>query len=142
MPEKIRKLRSDMEFNIVAAIVLLLVVFGIIVSIIGVLVFTNSFKNEHSSTTYHMARTAAMLVNGDHIDEYLSGEEEEEYSRTKRIMDAYCKNMHVSLVYVIDVDQSDYNSFVSVFNSINNSVDDSDYTEWEVGHKRETTNQE
>ena len=38
MPEKIRKLRSDMEFNIVAAIVLLLVVFGIIVSIIGVLV--------------------------------------------------------------------------------------------------------
>ena len=142
MSEKIRNLKSDMESNIIAAIVVLLAVFGIIVTVIGTLGFTSSFKKEHSSTTYHMARTAAMLVNGDHIDEYLRGEETEEYSRTKRIMDAYCKNMHVSLVYVIDVDQSDYNSFVSVLNSVNNSVDDSNYTEWEIGHKRETTNQE
>lgn len=142
MSEKIRKLGSDMEFNIVAAIVLLLALFGIIVSVIGILSFTNSFKKEHSSTTYHMARTAAMLVTGDHIDEYLGGEETDEYNRTKRIMDVYCKNMNVSLVYVIDVDQSDYNSFVSVFNSVNNAVDDSNYTEWEIGHRRETTNQE
>lgn len=142
MSEKIRKLKSNMEVTIVAAIVLLLAVFGIVVGVFGILSFTNSFKTEHSSTTYHMAKTAAHLVSGDHIDEYLRGEEEDEYKRTKRILDAYCKNMHVSLVYVIDVDQSDYNSFVSVFNSVNNAVDNSSYTEWEAGYRREATNQE
>ena len=50
--------------------------------------------------------------------------------------------MHVSLVYVIKVDQSDYGSFVSVFNAVDNSVDDTSYTEWEFGHERETTNDE
>ena len=56
-------------------------------------------------------------------------------------MDAYCKNMNVSLVYVIDVDESDYGHFVSVYNSVNNSVDNSEYEEWEIGHERDTTNE-
>ena len=142
MSEKMKELRSNMAFNVTAAIVMLLAVFGIIVSVIGVIGFTTSFRNENSTTTFHMADTAATLVNGDHIDEYLRGEEEEEYRRTKRILDAYCKNMNVSLVYVIDVDRSDYGRFVSVFNAVNNDVDDSNYTAWEKGHERETTNDE
>ena len=142
MPEKYDKLRSNMSFNVTAGIVLLLAVFSIIVSAIGILSFTESFKKEHSTTTYHMADTAAMLVNGDHIDEYLRGEEVEEYARTKRILDTYCRYMNVSLVYVIDVDRSDYNHFVSVFNAVDNAVDDTAYEEWEIGHERETTNEE
>ena len=142
MPEKYDKLRSNMSFNVTAGIVLLLAVFSIIVSAIGILSFTESFKKEHSTTTYHMADTAAMLVNGDHIDEYLRGEEMEEYARTKRILDTYCRYMNVSLVYVIDVDRSDYNHFVSVFNAVDNAVDDTAYEEWEIGHERETTNEE
>ena len=31
------------------------------------------FKNEYSNVTYHMADSASMYVNGDHIDEYLDG---------------------------------------------------------------------
>ena len=89
-----------------------------------------------------MAYTAASLVNGDHIKAYLAGEEPEEYARTKRILDAYCHRMSVSLIYVIDVDQSDYERFVSVFNAVDNTVDDSNYVPWEIGHKRETTNEE
>ncbi|MBS7263207.1 MAG: SpoIIE family protein phosphatase [Eubacteriales bacterium] len=50
--------------------------------------------------------------------------------------------MNVSLVYLIQVDRSDYGRFVSVFNSVNNSVDDTEYTPWELGHKRNTTNDE
>ena len=142
MPEKIKRLRTNMAFNIKAAIVVMLVVFGSIVSVVGIVQFTNSFKEENSTTTYHIANTAALLVNGDHIDEYLAGEEEDEYARTKRILDNYCKRMSVSLVYVIDVDQSDYNRFVSVFNSVDNSVDDTKYEEWEIGYQRETTNEE
>ena len=141
MLEKYRKLSSNMTFNVTAAIVLLLTVFGIIVGAIGIFSFTVSFRKENSTISYHMANTAATLVNGDHIKEYLRGEQTEEYNRTKRIMDAYCKNMNVSLVYVIDVDESDYGRFVSVFNSVNNSVDNSEYEEWEIGHERDTTNE-
>ena len=141
MLEKYRKLSSNMTFNVTAAIILLLTVFGIIVGAIGIFSFTVSFRKENSTTSYHMANTAATLVNGDHIKEYLRGEQTEEYNRTKRIMDAYCKNMNVSLVYVIDVDESDYGRFVSVYNSVNNSVDNSEYEEWEIGHERDTTNE-
>ena len=142
MREKIQKLRSDMALSITASIVVLLAVFGIIVNTIGIASFTSSFREENSTTTYHMADTAARLVNGDHIDEYLRGEETEEYKRTKRMLDTYCTTMSVSLVYVIDVDRSDYGRFVSVFNSVDNSVDASTYTEWEIGYKRDTTNSE
>ena len=142
MIEKIKKLRSNMAFSISGGIVLLLAVFGISVCINGIFSFTSAYNEEHSETTFHMADTAASLVNGDHIKAYLAGEEAEEYARTKRILDRYCSRMSVSLVYVIDVDQSDYGSFISVFNAVDNSVDETSYTEWELGHKRETTNDE
>ena len=142
MLEKIRKLRSNMAVYITSGVVCLLALFGIIVCISGIVSFTNAFDEMNSTTTFHMAYTAASLVNGDHIKEYLAGEEPEEYARTKRILDAYCHRMSVSLIYVIDVDQTDYERFVSVFNSVDNTVDDSNYVPWEIGHKRETTNEE
>ena len=142
MIKRLKALRYNMAFNITAVIVLLLAAFGIVVSVVGILKFSDALDAEYSNTTYHIADTAASLVNGDHIDEYLAGEQEEEYARTKRILNAYCNRMSVSLVYVIKVDQSDYESFVSVFNALDNSVDNSHYEEWELGHKRETTNDE
>ena len=142
MLEKIRKLRSNMAVYITSGVVCLLALFGIIVCISGIVSFTSAFDEMNSTTTFHMAYTAASLVNGDHIKAYLAGEEPEEYARTKRILDAYCHRMSVSLIYVIDVDQSDYERFVSVFNAVDNTVDDSNYVPWEIGHKRETTNEE
>ena len=142
MFEKVKKLRSNMAFSLTSGIVLLLAVFGTIVCVNGILSFTNAYNEEHSNTTYHMADTAASMVTGDHIKAYLAGEEEDEYARTKRILDRFCTRMSVSLVYVIDVDQSDYGTFVSVFNAVDNSVDGTNYVEWELGHKRETTNKE
>ena len=131
-----------MAIYITSSVVSLLVLFGIIVCISGIVSFTNAFDEMNSTTTFHMAYTAASLVNGDHIKAYLAGEEPEEYARTKRILDAYCHRMSVSLIYVIDVDQSDYERFVSVFNAVDNTVDDSNYVPWEIGHKRETTNED
>ena len=131
-----------MAFQLIGVIVTLLAVFGIVVSIIGYLIFSNSVKDEYAVTTYHMADTAATLVNGNHLVDYLRGEETEEYARSKNYLDHYCREMWVSLVYVIVVDTSDYGRFVSVFNAVNNAVDNSTYTEWELGHERETTNDE
>ena len=139
---KARELRSNMAFNIVGAIVALLVLLGLIVSVIGLVSFTEAFRREYAVSTYHMADTAATLVNGDHLEAYLAGDETEEYLRTKRYLDGYCRKMSVSIIYVISVDRSDYGRFVSVFNSIDNSVGDTGYTEWELGHPRDTTNDE
>lgn len=131
-----------MAVSIIGAIVVLLAVFSIVVGTIGTAAFTNAFNKEYSATTYHIAATAAEQVNGDHIDDYLNGDLTEEYLETKEYLDSYCETMNVSLVYVIRVDTDDYGHFASVFNAVNNAVDDSQYIPWELGHQRETTNEE
>ena len=142
MKTKIKQLRSSMSVNIIGSIVLLLVVFGLVVSTLSYMSFTDSFKEEYAVSTYHMADTASTLVNGDRLDEYLAGEEMEEYQLSKQYLDSFCSRMNVSLIYVIKVDTSDYGRFVSIFNPVNNAVDDSEYVEWELGYKRDTTNEE
>ena len=136
------RFRTSMAANIIGAIILLLVIFGIFVITLGFISFNRTFNNEYSVSTYHMADTATLLINGDHLDDYLAGDETEEYIRTKGYLDNYCNKISVSLIYVILVDNSDYGRFVSIFNSVNNAVDNSSYTEWELGHKRDTTNDE
>ena len=140
--KSIQQLRSSMAVNIIGAIVLLLVILGVILSTMGLVSFTEAFKKEYATTTYHMADTAATLVNGDHLEDYLAGNETEEYRRTEKLLDSFCYRMNVSLVYVICVDQSDYGRFTSIFNLVNNAVDDTSYTPWELGYERETTNDE
>ena len=142
MNQKKVKAKSNLAAGIIGPIVLGLVLFGMIVFLVGFLSFTNTFTREYSESTYHIADTAASLVNGEHIDDYLAGKEMEEYQRTKRTMDAYCRRMAVSLIYVIKVDTSYYGRFVSVFNSVNNKVDNSSYKEWTIGYMRNTTNSE
>ena len=139
---KRNKFRCGMAASIIGAIVLLLALFGVIVSAIGYFSFRNAFRNEYAVSTYHMADTATALINGDDLQTYLEGGKAEEYERTKAELDTYCRRMNVSLIYVISVDRSDYGRFESVFNAVCNEVDNSEYTPWELGHKRDTTNDE
>ena len=138
----IRKLRSNMTFCIITTIVVLLTIYGIVVGFFGFASFSAAFRKEYAATTYHIADTAASLVNGENLNSYLSGNNQEEYRRTKSLLTSYCYRINVSLIYVIQVDTSDYGRFVSIFNPVNNDVDNSDYTEWELGYKRNTTNEE
>ena len=137
-----RKPRSSMAFRIIGSIVLLLAVFGMVVSSLGFLVFSDSVVKQYSNTTYRIAKTATALIRGDHLEGYLAETEQEEYEQTAGWLNQYCSSMGVSLVYVIRVDQSDYGRFVSVFNTVNNDVDNTSYTAWECGYKRDTTNDE
>lgn len=140
--KKIKILRENLTFNIISAVVILLLLFGCIVSTIGYVSFTNAFKREYATTTYHMAATASMLINGDELDNYLQNGENAEYKESKEHLNIYCQKIHVSLIYIIKVDTSDYGRFVSVFNAVDNTVDNSNYIPWELGHKRDTTNDE
>ena len=137
-----QKRRPGIAFTIICAILLSQVAFAVMVQAIGAILFTNSFKKEYATSTYYMANTAAALINGDHLDGYAAGEAAEEYELTRQRLDVYCRKMHVSLLYVICVDTSDYGRFVSIFNSVDNTVDNTSYTEWELGFRRDTTNDE
>lgn len=139
---KFQKIRSSMSMNVIGGIVGLLLLFGLIVCIIGNNCLIGAYKKEYSTATYHMANWATVFVNGDHIDNYLAGEEQEEYQLTKTLLKTGCDKLNVSIIYVIKVDTSDYGRFISIFNVVNNSVDDTDYTEWEMGYQRDTTNDE
>ena len=139
---RIKKLRSSLPFNVISAIVVLLLVFGAVAGALGLINFADGLRREYAVTTFHMADTAATLVNGDHLEDYLKGERTDEYQSTRENLELFCRKISVSLIYVIQVDQSDYGSFVSVFNLADNSVDNSDYVPWELGYTRETTNDE
>ena len=139
---RIRAFFSGLALNIIGSVVALLMLLSLISGSIGFASFTESFKNEYAVSTYHMADTAATLVNGDSIERYLIEGEDEEFLRTAGYLDTYCHKMSVSLIYVIAVDTTDYGRFVSVFNSVDNSVDNSAYTPWELGYQRDTTNDE
>lgn len=131
-----------MSANVVGALIALMILFGAVVTVIAFFCFESAFKQEYSTTTYHMARSASLNVNGDHIDNYLNGEWAEEYEDTRERLDKNCKALNVSLLYVIKVDTSDYNSFLSVFNVVYNDVDNTKYTPWALGYKQNTTNEE
>jgi len=139
---RIKKLRSSLPFNVISAIVVLLLVFGAVAGALGLINFADGLRREYAVTTFHMADTATTLVNGDHLEDYLKGERIDEYQSTRESLELFCRKISVSLIYVIQVDRSDYGSFVSVFNLADNSVDNSDYVPWELGYTRETTNDE
>ena len=140
--KKYRELRKNLAFNVIGAIVIMLLVFSMIVSIIGYISFTNSYKKEYDDTTYHMTRAAVDFVDGTKIDYYLkTNGQSNDFKRTQRILDSYCIKMNVSLVYVIKVDTSDYGRFTSIFNSVGADVSDT-YKPWEIGYQQDTTNDE
>ena len=138
----LRRLRSHMSISVIGGLVGLMVLFGLAVCYIGNRCFVGAFKDEYATVTYHMADSVTSYVDGDLIDDFLAGESVWEYIVTRENLYVSCQKLNVSLIYVIQVDRSDYGRFVSVFNCVNNSVDDSSYVEWELGYRRDTTNEE
>ena len=75
--------RSSLAVNIIGVILILLLVFALVMSALGYASYTKAFEEEYSNSTFHIASTAARLVNGDRLDLYLAGGEPEEYAHTK-----------------------------------------------------------
>ena len=137
---KIFKIRTNLAFNIVSAVILLLIFFSLIVSAIGYVSFTNAFYREYRESTCNMAQTATLLVKADNIDTYLAeGGTSDEYLQSQKNLDKYCLKMDVSLVYVIKVDTSDYGRFTSIFNSVGRNTP---YSPWKLGYQQDATNDE
>ena len=137
-----QKLRGNMAFNVIGGLIGLMTIFGVAISLIAYFSFSESYKSEYAVNTYHMADSVTPLVNGDHIDDYLNGGYTDEYAKTEQDLQTSCFKLNVSLIYVIKVDTTDYGRFTSIWNSVNNKVDDSKYTPWELGYQRNTSNDE
>ena len=141
---------SGFAFRMISGVILWFMIFTVIVSAIGYMKFTSSMTEEYNDSAFRTAESAAMLVNGDKIDEYLEAERNrsgssdspfvgDEYADRWQRMDILCQKQNVTLIYVIKVDTSDYGRFESVFNTVNAG---SGYTPWPVGYQRDTTNEE
>jgi len=131
---KFNRIRKSLSFNIISAITALLLVFGIIVTVIGYVSFTNTLKREYETTTYHMANTATSLVDGNLIDDYLDDEELTSYNTSYGYLKKYCNYMDVTLIHVFTLDQDNYLDAKNVFNVVNDKeLEDGNYSEWERG---------
>ena len=138
--ERIRHRMRGLSFRIISRNVMILLAFSVIVSAIGYALFTDSIAKSYNSAAFQTAETAAAIVDGDKIDEYLeTGGNTAEYQELLSRMKVLCRTQGVTLIYVIAVDRTDYNSFRSV---INVPSENSGYTPWEVGLERSTTNDE
>ncbi|MCR5303563.1 MAG: SpoIIE family protein phosphatase [Lachnospiraceae bacterium] len=130
---------SSLTLRIAWNILVILAVFGLISSFIGYWRFTESLTRQYNDSAFRTGETAVSLVNGDRIEEYLEKGPDDEYYQTKNYLDTLLEKQHVTLIYAIAVDTTDYGSFKSVFNSVEEG---SGYTPWELGYERYTTNDE
>ncbi|MCR5790152.1 MAG: SpoIIE family protein phosphatase [Lachnospiraceae bacterium] len=137
---KFRRRTSGLSFRIICTTIILLLLFGIVQSIMGYLQFTESLTREYNDSAFRTAETAATLINGNHIADYLeTGGESDEYRLMAHRLDTLCQKQNVTLIYVISVNTDGYGDFTNVI-SVQNV--NSAYDPWPVGYQRETTNDE
>ena len=69
--KKIRQFTSRLSFRIICGTVFLLLFFGALQSVVGYAEFTRSLTNEYKEAAFRTADTAAYLIDGNRIDEYI-----------------------------------------------------------------------
>ena len=137
---KIRNIINSLTFRVVGSIIILLFAFSAIIEAISYFVFSKSFVDGYKDNTYRIAATAATLINGDNLEEYLENKgKNDEYQNTVDALNTFCNKQNVTIIYVISVDTTNYKSFTSIFNVVNENS--TSYTPWEIGYKRQTTNE-
>ena len=137
---KIRNIINSLTFRVVGSIIILLFAFSAIIEAISYFVFSKSFVDGYKDNTYRIAATAATLINGDNLEEYHENKgKNDEYQNTVDALNTFCNKQNVTMIYVISVDTTNYKSFTSIFNVVNENSNS--YTPWEIGYKRQTTNE-
>lgn len=136
---KIRQYTTRLSFRIICGTVILLLIFGLIQSAVGYAQFTTSLTKEYKDSAYRTADTAAYLIDGNKIDEFLeTNGETDEYKLMRQKLYSICQKQDVTLIYVIRPDTDDYEEFTTVVSVANRK---STYDPWMIGYTRETTNE-
>ena len=136
-----RKLRHSITFKSVIGIVLLLTVFAFTVSTAGNRAFLEASRVQYAADAYRVANAAAMEIDPDQMDLYFESRgESEAYQAVWTQLDQLCNTLGATFIYVIRPDLSDYGHISFVFSTVNTKY--SQYSPYEVGYVRETTNDE
>ena len=149
--------------NVIIATVILLSLFGVIVSSIGYYKFNEILTDRYEDSAYYTAVTTTQFVSGEYVDyflqsydeyvaeygEYLGPDfDETSYAQQKReiyesvtlTISDLCENQGVSLIYVIvPLKEKDYKTYVSVVNCPSKATG---YTPWELGSLHEQKTEE
>ena len=137
-----KKSRTGFSAKIIGAVIFSFLVFGIVTGVIGFCIFRYSLKKEYDASTRSMALSAAALVNGDRIDDYLGRWDAAGYSSEKALLEAYCRNMDLSRIDVISVDAGENSRCRSVFSTVNPAADYSGEAEMEPAQSFEIQDNE
>ncbi len=137
---KKNKPKVSIVFKSILGIIILLVVFSLIVSFMGFNNFTEALLDQYSDGAFRTADTAVMEFDVSKIEDYAaSGGKTEEYITALESMERLCNSSGSTFIYVIRPDLSDYKHITFLFSTINNN---SNYTRYEFGFVRDTTNEE
>ena len=135
-----RKLRENIVFKTIFTLVVLLFVYSMVVSLIGYRELTDALLNQYADGAFRTAGIATRFIDPDRIDEYAdSGGEGEEYTKVDDRLASICNSTGSTFVYVIMPDRTDYKHITFLFSEMNQ---ESQYTRYEFGYVRETTNEE
>ena len=133
-----KKIKDSVVLKSLLGLMILLVLYSVVVACIGFRGFTDALLEQYTEGAFRTARTAAMVVDANRIEEYRSsGGVTEEYSRVWERLDELCNTQDATFVYVIEPDRTDYGHITFLFSTIHA---DSPYTYYEFGYVRETTN--
>ena len=137
---KKNKPKVSIVFKSILGIIILLVVFSLIVSVMGFNNFTEALLDQYSDGAFRTANTAVMEFDAGRIEDYAaSGGTTKEYITALESMERLCNSSGSTFIYVIRPDLSDYKHITFLFSTINNN---SNYTRYEFGFVRDTTNEE
>lgn len=140
MVVKKNKPKVSIVFKSILGIVILLIVFSLIVSMMGFRNFTDALLDQYSDGAFRTANTAVMEFDVSKIEDYAeSGGTTDEYIAALESMERLCNSSGSTFIYVIRPDLSDYKHITFLFSTIN---ENSDYTRYEFGFVRDTTNEE
>ena len=134
------KPKVSIVFKSILGIVILFVVFSLIVSVMGFRNFTDALLDQYSDGAFRTANTAVMEFDVSKIEDYAaSGGTTKEYTSALESMERLCNSSGSTFIYIIRPDLSDYKHITFLFSTIN---ENSDFTRYEFGYVRETTNEE
>ena len=135
-----KKLRNSIAFKSVAFVVFQLILFAAIVSSFGFQVFSDAIYRQYTDEAFRIADAAALAIDADRLNEYKAEKgNDPDYQKSWIQLDQICNGADVTFIYVIQPDLTDYGHITFLFSTVNRS---SEYTPYEVGFVRETTNDE
>ncbi len=139
---KIPLIKADrsIAFKSIAVIVLILAVFSVVICAIGYDGFTDALVDQYTTDAFMAANVSTIMLRPEMIDYYMiDGGDNYNWYNVYDLLKNTCNSTGVEFIYVIKVDQTDYNHITFVFSAKNS---DSIYDEFPCGYVRETTNDE